>query len=248
MTSNKARARPAAAIRSQSARQRGSPKSSRRNAAGEPLRHGPVLPDALGVALDQFAQGMPQRFLPGIAGGQAVAADVEAAGRGRLRQAVVGMDQIVGQPDGLAGGEVGAFDPQERPIPVEARAGAQRQPFEVDQPPAAQFGGAGQPQGQLDPLRVPALDQFHQRPGAGGILGEALALAAGDGARVRPDGREHRHADAVEPGEVGQSGDAHRRHVRAYARDRFGRRNGAVGIAVSGMHHSLRLHGLCPVL
>ena len=79
--SNRATSKPAAGSSRPSAPDRASAVRATATAAGEPFRAGSVLPQALGVALDQLAQGVAHRLLARVAGRQAVAADGEAARR-----------------------------------------------------------------------------------------------------------------------------------------------------------------------
>jgi hypothetical protein len=71
-------------------------------------------PQGHGVALDQLAQAVADRLVALVARGEPVRAGDEVAGAGGLRQGVVGVDHLVGDPDGPAHAEPPPLGPEDR--------------------------------------------------------------------------------------------------------------------------------------
>ncbi len=72
---------------------------------------------------------------------------------------------------------------------------------------------------------------LHQPRGAGGIEVQAFALGHRDRAGVGPADHDHRHADPVEPGHIGDARDAHPRLERCKVLDGRARRHQAMRAA-----------------
>jgi hypothetical protein len=191
-----------------------------------PLALAEPIPSRRRVALDDLGDGVADGLERMIARGEAVGARGEAAAACRLRQRVVGMHRLIGQPGRAAAEQVAALDPENGEMLVEPVAGRARQAGDVDDGVAVrEVRAARQLERPIDPLGMKSLDGFHQARGRRRREVESLALGDRDGARVRSADHDHGNADAVEAGHIGDPGDAHRRHQRLHARHGLLRRH-----------------------
>ena len=189
-----------------------------------------MVPQRRRIPLDHLRDAMVDRLQDVIAGREAVAAGGKAAAAARQGQRVAGVDHLVGQPGRQVGEQIAPFDPQDRQVRMEAAPGQARQGVEIDQAMRpGELAGAAELERQLDALGVVQLDRFHHARGLGRVQGQSLALGHGERARVRPAYHDHRDADPIEAGDIGDPGDAHGREVRLHA----GQRGRGIDRAVS---------------
>ena len=138
------------------------------------------------------------------------------------------MDDLRGNPAGLATQQIEPLDPGDRRVRVERpRSGTER--GRIDNGFARrQLAAAGAP-ARPDLLGVEPLAGFHQ--GRCHCLRQLQPLALRDRnrARIRPHRDRDRDADAVEPSDVAEPGNPHPRHVQANPRQRLGGIEGSMG-------------------
>ena len=97
------------------------------------LRRG-ERPQGGGVPLDHLAQPVQDRLGEMVAGSEAVGVGDEAAAAGGGRQGIIGVYQLVRQPDRAAAQQVLTRDPQNPQVGMHAAVGRHRQPGDVAQP------------------------------------------------------------------------------------------------------------------
>ena len=127
------------------------------------LSRGALSPKRRRVALDQLAQRVARRLQNVVAGRETVRAPGETAAHRRSVDGRMGVNQLEGDPNGLAVNQVTPFHPQQRGISVEAAVGDARQEIDLSSLHLfAQFSVARETDWQLNVFGVPRLDRFHQ--------------------------------------------------------------------------------------
>ena len=167
-------------------------------------------PQGGGVAFDHLAQTVADGLDRVVAGGEAVGACLEAAASGRQREREVGADRLEGNPRRCAVHEVAPLDPQQREARSDVIARARQQVRICDPMLTAHLRAARELQRLRDVLGVPEFGGLHDARRLRRREGHTFALRDGDRASIGSNDHHHRDADAVEPGHVGDAGDAHR--------------------------------------
>ena len=192
--------------------------------AGRLMVQAAGMPKRDTIALDEFADCRDQRFDQMVAGGQPIRAGKKIT---LERPCVVGVHDLGRQPAWLLFGEVIARNPADLGRGIEGLAGA-AQAERLDDRLLFREVAVACIAGHAEIFRVKAFGRFHH----GGChclrQVEPLALRHRDRARVRPYRDGDRDADAVEPGDVADASDAHRRHQRADPRQCVCRRDASV--------------------
>jgi len=153
------------------------------DAGGRLLRGWQQILQRRGVALDDLADAVADRFQEMIAGGEAVGGTHKASRSGRLRQRVIRVNQLERRPHGLGLREVPRLDPEQRQIRMKGARFQTRQRVHVSESVAVtEIRMRHELHRPRDPFGVQGLDRFHQRGGFGG--GEIEALAARRDARL----------------------------------------------------------------
>jgi len=144
---------------------------------------------------------------------------------------------------GLAPNHIRPLDPQNAVGIVKPAAADPRQTIDIDHRRVPRQVGKGRiPQRPGDPLSMPGLGCLHHPRGNGRIERQPLPLGDRDRPRVGTGNHDHRQADPVEAGNVGDAGDPHLREVRPDPGDRFGGRNAPVRVGRIELGRRMR-HG-----
>ena len=192
------------------------------DAAAFTLRFGEVVPAPVRIAFHYFADAMAGSLQQVVARSQSVGGGRKARQVEGVAAAVGGVDQLVGKPDSVALEPVVTFDPQDRKVRMEAAAGRSGELLDIHYGMAgAHFLITRKLQRQQDALGVITLDRLHHGRSFCGVEVESLALRYGEGSRVGTARHDHRDADGVESGDVGQASYTHLREERLHASQRI---------------------------
>ena len=128
------------------------------------------------------------------------------------------MDHLVRQPYPPVTYEVMALDPQDLQVGMKETVGAPHHPghFRYSMRVAQVLVGT-QLQWQSDAFGMVAFDGLHHAGSLGGIQVDSLSLRHGDGTGIRAAYHDDRYADLVQPGNIGDSRDAHDRQQSTHA-------------------------------
>ena len=188
------------------------------------------MPQCDGVAFDDLADAVADRFEQVVARGQPVGIGGEAAMTGRQRHRVVQVHQFVRHPNVAIANEIAAFDPQELGKWREPGVRKPEYPGDIDQGMGvAEILDAAEPERQRDMLRMIGFDRFHDPGRLGRVEIAPLALGHRDRSRVRPAHHHDGNSDRVEAGHIGDAGDPHDRQEPPHAGDGVPGRDHAMG-------------------